>query len=80
VTLFPNPASQEVNVTITTVVDGKVKWQLVDHAGRIVAHSSLVAKTGNNNLVINLNRLSSGTYFLVISGADIDQKIKLEKL
>jgi len=80
VALYPNPAAHEVNVTITTAVDGKVKWQLIDNAGRIVAHNSLAAKRGNNNVVINLNRLSSGTYFLVVSGADIDQKIKLEKM
>lgn len=80
VALFPNPASHEVNVTITTAIDGKVKWQLIDNAGRIVSHSSIAAKKGNNNLVINLNRLSTGTYFLIVSGADIDQKVKLEKL
>jgi hypothetical protein len=80
VALFPNPAAHEVNVTITTAVDGKVKWQLIDNAGRIVNHSSIAAKKGNNNIVINLNRLSSGTYFLIVSGADVDQKVKLEKL
>jgi hypothetical protein len=78
--LYPNPASHEVNVTITTAVDGKIKWQLIDNAGRIVAHNSIAAKKGNNNVVINLNRLSTGTYFLIVSGRDIDQKIKLEKL
>jgi len=80
VAMYPNPAVHEVNVTITTAVDGKVKWQLVDNAGRILAHNSIAAKRGSNNVVINVNRLSSGTYFLMVSGADIDQKIKLEKL
>jgi hypothetical protein len=80
VSLFPNPAAHEVNVTITTAIDGKVKWQLIDNAGRILNHSSIAAKKGNNNIVINLNRLSTGTYFLIVSGADIDQKVKLEKL
>ena len=80
VAMYPNPAAHEVNVTITTATDGKIKWQLVDNAGRIVAHNSIAAKRGSNTVVINLNRLSTGTYFLVVSGADIDQKIKLEKL
>ena len=80
VSLFPNPAARQVNVTITTAIDGKVKWQLIDNAGRILNHSSIAAKKGNNNIVINLNRLSTGTYFLIVSGADIDQKVKLEKL
>ena len=80
VSWFPNPVGHEVNVTITTAMDGKVKWQLIDNAGRIVIHNSIAAKKGNNNIVINLNRLSTGTYFLIVSGADIDQKVKLEKL
>ncbi len=80
VSLYPNPAAHEVNVTITTAIDGKVKWQLIDNTGRTVSHSSLLAKKGNNNVVINLNRLSSGTYFLIVTGADVDQKVKLEKL
>jgi hypothetical protein len=80
VSLYPNPATRQVNVTITAATDGKVKWQLIDNAGRIVAHNSIAAKRGNNNVVINLNRLSTGTYFLIVSGANIDQKIKLEKL
>jgi hypothetical protein len=80
VSLFPNPAAREVNVTITSAVDGKVKWQLIDNAGRILNHNSLVAKKGNNNIMINLNRLSAGTYFLIVTGGDIDQKVKLEKL
>jgi hypothetical protein len=78
--LYPNPAAHEVNVAITTTTDGKIKWQLIDNAGRIVAHNSIAAKRGNNNVVINLNRLSSGTYFLIVSGTGIDQRIKLEKL
>jgi hypothetical protein len=80
VSLYPNPAAHEVNVTITTAIDGKIKWQLIDNTGRTVSQSSVVVKRGNNNVVINLNRLSSGTYFLIVSGADIDQKVKLEKL
>jgi glucose/arabinose dehydrogenase len=80
VSLYPNPAAHEVNVNITAAIDGKIKWQIIDNAGRILAHNSIVAKRGNNNVVINLNRLSSGTYFLIVSGAEIDQKIKLEKL
>lgn len=79
-TLFPNPASHEVTVSIIAVVDGKIKWNLIDNTGRIVAHSSLLAKKGNNNVVINLNNLAKGTYYLSVSGAGIDQKLKLEKL
>jgi hypothetical protein len=30
--------------------------------------------------VINLNKFSSGIYYLSVSGAGIDQKVKLQKL
>jgi len=72
--------AHEVNVTITTAMDGKVKWQLIDNAGRIVIHNSIAAKKGNNGVIINLNRVSAGTYFLVVSGADINQKNKMQRL
>jgi len=77
---FARSNTRAASAGFTAAIDGKVKWQLIDNAGRIVAHNSIAAKRGNNNVVINLNRLSTGTYFLIVSGANIDQKIKLEKL
>jgi glucose/arabinose dehydrogenase len=80
VSVFPNPASKEVKVTITTPVEGKAKWSLIDNTGRVVIQNSASLKKGSNILPINIGMLSAGTYYLSVSGAGIDQKVKLEKL
>ena len=80
VTVFPNPVLKVMKVTITTAVEGKTKWSLVDNTGRVIIQNSAWLKKGDNNLDINLGSLSAGVYYLNVSGAGIDQKVKLEKL
>jgi glucose/arabinose dehydrogenase len=80
VTVFPNPAFNKVNVSIVAPVDGKVKWNLIDNAGRVVIQNSAGLRKGDNNLDINIGNLSTGFYYLSVVGAEIDQKVKLEKL
>jgi trimeric autotransporter adhesin len=80
VSVFPNPASQKVTVSINAPVSGKVNWKLTDNTGRIVLQNTDMLRQGNNNLQIDVNRLTGGVYYLSISGAGIDQKVKLQKL
>ena len=80
VTVFPNPASREMKVTITSPADGKIRWKLIDNTGRVVIQNSTELRKGNNNISINIQKLSTGAYYLSVSGAGIDQKVKLEKL
>jgi hypothetical protein len=80
VTVSPNPASTEVKVAIIAPVEGKLQLNLIDNTGRVVIRNSLWLKKGNNNLSINIGSLSTGFYYLSVAGAEIDQKIKLEKL
>jgi hypothetical protein len=80
VTVFPNPAADKANVTLSALSDGAAKWKLLDNAGRTVLQSTVQLKTGRNNMVLNLNKLSAGIYYLSVSGAGIDQNVKLQKL
>jgi trimeric autotransporter adhesin len=80
VTVFPNPVTDKANVSMEAVTDGKAQWKILDNAGRTVLQSSAQLKKGRNNVVINLNKFSSGIYYLSVSGAGIDQKVKLQKL
>jgi hypothetical protein len=68
------------NVTMSAIVDGKAQWKITDNAGRTVLQSSTQLKKGRNNVVININKFSAGIYYLSVSGAGIDQNIKLQKL
>jgi hypothetical protein len=79
-TVFPNPATNEVNAIINVPVDGNVKWNLIDNTGRVVNRNSAWVKKGSNTLVINVSKLSTGVYYLSVSGAEIAQKVKFQKL
>ncbi|MFI5129463.1 MAG: PQQ-dependent sugar dehydrogenase [Chitinophagales bacterium] len=80
ITIFPNPAADKTNVTIGALSDGQVRWEILDNAGRKVLQDEAQLKKGRNNLIINLNKLPAGIYFLNVSGVGIDQSVKLQKL
>jgi hypothetical protein len=80
VTISPNPAADKINVTIGAFEAGKAQWQILDNAGRTVLQNEAPLKKGRNNIVISLNKLSAGIYYLSITGAGVDQKVKVQKL
>jgi hypothetical protein len=80
IVISPNPATDETKVMITATLNGKAQWKLTDNNGRVVMQNSIHIKKGSNNLTINIGNLSSGLYYLNITGAGIDQNMKLQKL
>ena len=80
-TVSPNPAISEVKVNISAPAEGRILWKLIDNTGRVVLQNSENVRKGyGNNFTINISKLSRGSYYLSVSGANIDQKIKLQKL
>jgi hypothetical protein len=80
VTVSPNPVAGVANVNIAVAANGKAVWKLVDYTGRVLMQNTIQLKTGNNNLPVDVGGLAAGSYYLNVSGAGIDQKIKLQKL
>ncbi|HVZ55881.1 MAG TPA: PQQ-dependent sugar dehydrogenase [Chitinophagaceae bacterium] len=80
VTLFPNPASENVTVTVSAPQDGRITWEVVDNTGRVVLQSAAQMKKGSNTFPVNVRKLASGMYFLKLAGAGVDQQVKLQKL
>jgi len=79
--IAPNPVLTEVKVAVAAETDGTVQWKLMDNVGRVILKGSENVKKGaGNNFTINMNRLSSGSYNLSVTGAGIDQNVKLQKL
>ena len=80
ISVAPNPASTEARVSIITPADGRVHYQLVDNAGRILLKNSLQSRKGNvNTVALNLDGLSSGVYYLHVNGAGMNQNVKVQK-
>ncbi|KAK6023789.1 glucose/Sorbosone dehydrogenase [Ostertagia ostertagi] len=80
VSLYPNPARESVKLSVSAAKDGHAQWKIVDNSGRVVMKSSMNLKKGNNNVMIDINKLAGGLYYLTVNGDGIDQKVKLQKL
>jgi Secretion system C-terminal sorting domain len=62
--LFPNPTSNDLNVTIKSLTYEKVKIQIINKSGAIMLVKDLNLLNGSNNISLNVSMLSSGTYYL----------------
>jgi len=82
VTIIPNPvvSGREIKVNMRAPIDGKVNWKIVDNNGRTVLQNSSHLNKGNNGLLINVGSLPAGLYYMIVSGAGINQNVKLQKL
>ncbi len=81
VSVIPNPVQHTTTVAITAVTDGKIQLRVVDNMGRTVLSTSAgVRKGGGNTITLDMSRWAAGTYYMVVTGAGVDQQIKLQKL
>lgn len=81
VIVVPNPVTHEARVTIISAEDGNVQYKLIDNSGRVLLQKSISVRKGlNNNVTIDMDKISSGIYFLNVTGAGLSKNIKLQKL
>ncbi|MDH6251562.1 hypothetical protein M2347_001289 [Chryseobacterium sp. H1D6B] len=66
-TVYPNPAGQEVNVKFNSD-EKEVKVDIIDARGAIVLNKKLSSSKGFYDEKININNLSTGFYFIKITG------------
>ena len=76
----PNPVINEATVEVAAVVTEKASWQLTDITGKTVMQRPVSLNKGSNVININIGSLPAGTYYLKVSGNNINQSIKLQKL
>lgn len=81
--LFPNPASSEVNITFDAAHAGNIEISVFDNKGRLVySMNRIKITTGSNTLRLNIpfQQLSSGRYFLTMSDGESQQSLPLNIL
>ena len=71
VTLFPNPSSKQVQVSVEKSVDGEV--EVLDSAGKLLSQYQLIA----GQVIVPIAHLPIGTYFIKVV---VDGEIKIEQL
>jgi hypothetical protein len=65
-TVFPNPASQQVNLTFSEPVNKALTYSISDLQGRQLLQGSIQ----NQETVLDISNLSKGIYLLNISDAN----------
>lgn len=70
VSLFPNPAKDVLNVSITQPQGGKHKVEVYDAIGKLVSSHKMDLNGGNNVLTLDVSTLAKGTYIIMVKNAD----------
>ncbi len=65
--IYPNPASNQLNIVISSDKEEKVTLAITDIAGRVVKSQSTTASIGSSNLLFNIQDLSKGTYIIKVT-------------
>ena len=71
-TIFPNPVYRELKAQVLSNTVKPTIWRIIDNTGRTVRSGNSILSKGVNALSINLGPLAVGTYYLKITGTDMD--------
>jgi hypothetical protein len=62
--LFPNPATNEIQVLYELPEEGIVQWRILDTSGRFILEGNDAGDRGRNRMEIPVVRLDQGSYIL----------------
>jgi hypothetical protein len=65
-TLYPNPATNELNITISSVKAQSIDVKIFDMTARSIMVTQVSAQAGKNLLSLNVSDLSNGLYFIEV--------------
>ncbi len=77
--VFPNPFTNDIQIMINSINNREVDLIISDISGKEVYHKSATLKTGDNKIILNLEHLNQGTYFLNLRSGGDTQTIKILK-
>ena len=67
VSVYPNPATDQLNIAFTLQENESVHYRLTDATGKVLQMENLNAAMGENHHTLNVSKLSKGFYLLEIS-------------
>ena len=76
IALFPNPATTATTLDLTALPAGSYQVSVLDATGRVVLYTTLEAGLAH---ALQLNTIASGSYTLLVRGANGDQVVNLIK-
>ena len=75
-TVYPNPATDVLNIEVNMLKNENSIIQIVDMLGNILINTPIMFEKGFNTIPMNINALSKGNYFIKIK---MDQEIAVQK-
>jgi hypothetical protein len=70
VSIYPNPAVENLNVSVASPKSDKVTFIISDLAGKVIIRQSANVVNGDNNIQLNVSSLAKGTYTVKAVCAD----------
>jgi hypothetical protein len=77
--LFPNPVTDQLQLTYETPKAGNVHIEILDIQGRVVQQQTIISQDGINRTIIPVSQLSMGIYICRIQSNDKIETIKFIK-
>jgi hypothetical protein len=68
--LYPNPANEQIQVRMNTLGAGKAQVRVLDVAGKIITQHVWTYAAGTNNYTLNVQDLASGIYSIELSNGE----------
>lgn len=79
VSVFPNPASENMNLQINSTSFSKATIKVVDLSGKIIMTSSQAIINGTNIIPISLKGMANGNYLVLVSIDNNTQTVSFTK-
>ncbi|MBK9541365.1 MAG: fibronectin type III domain-containing protein [Bacteroidetes bacterium] len=76
-TVYPNPATDLVNIRFESTENSKIKIQLIDLTGRILNSREFTAVNGENLFSLPLTGLSKGIYTIIVENGDVKRQSRI---
>ena len=70
ISVYPNPTNGILNIEFGKMTDEKVEIQLIDLTGRLVHRETYNISNATSIHPININQVSTGSYYLIITGKE----------
>ncbi len=79
VNIYPNPVDATLNALLNSEWDGIIQTRVIDLLGRVCLSNSIRVSIGFNNISIDVNELTPGSYFIEINNEQVQMVIPFIK-
>ena len=80
INVFPNPAKNDLQISINKIVSDRISIKIINSAGVQVWQKNIDSLKGNYNTTINIENFAGGNYFIILSDDETTNKVSFIKI